>query len=173
MTIQTLPDDPDYVFCAEELPGDGMYRIVIAVDDLDKIIPTTLISLTLDNALHLCDGMNRRLGHPRTEAGGETAPPRAKARTALRASLRVRKPPLALQPRSRLCLHLSGTVFGGGCYSAGGLAVLRSASRGSGRRAAVLLGERVGKPHSLNYMAGGALAPLADLPFGCPQGSAP
>ena len=65
MTVQALPDNPDYVFCVEELPGNGMYRIVIAVDDLDKVIPTTLIALTLDNALNLCDGMNRRLGHDR------------------------------------------------------------------------------------------------------------
>ncbi len=65
MSAQTLPDNPDYVFCAEELPGDGMYRIVIAVDGLERVIPTTLIALTLDNALNLCDGMNRRLGHDR------------------------------------------------------------------------------------------------------------
>ena len=64
MTIQTLPDSPDYVFCSEELPGNGMYRVVIAVDG-PRQIPTTLIALTLDNALSLCDGMNRRLGHDR------------------------------------------------------------------------------------------------------------
>ncbi len=29
------------------------------------VIPTTLIALTLDNALSLSDGMNRRLGHDR------------------------------------------------------------------------------------------------------------
>ncbi len=32
---------------------------------LEQVIPTTLIALTLDNALSLCDGMNRRLGHDR------------------------------------------------------------------------------------------------------------
>ena len=39
MTIQTLPDSPDYVFCSEELPGNGMYRVVIAVDGLDRSPP--------------------------------------------------------------------------------------------------------------------------------------
>ena len=45
--------------------------------------------------------------------------------------------------------QLFGKVFGDGCYSAGGLAVPWSASRGSGS---------------------GAAAGIADVPFACPQG---
>ena len=57
----------------------------------------------------------------------------------------VRSPSVSPAPTwtsacSRLLLRLFGTVIGDGCYSAGGLAVLGSASRGSGgaRRPALL-----------------------------------
>ena len=65
MSTATLPDRPDYVFCTEELPEDEVYRVAIAMDGLDAVIPTVTIAVTLDSALDICDRLNRRLGHDR------------------------------------------------------------------------------------------------------------
>ena len=51
------------MFCAEELPEDEVFRVVIAVDGLDTVIPTSMIAVTLESALDACDRLNRRLGH--------------------------------------------------------------------------------------------------------------
>ena len=66
MNANTLPDEVDFVFFAEELPEeDGLYRIALAVEGMDAAIPTLLITVTLDGALDLADRLNRRLGHDR------------------------------------------------------------------------------------------------------------
>ena len=66
MSVDTLPDEPDFVFFAEELPEeDGLYRIAIAVEGMAVPIPTLMITVTLDDALNMADRMNRRLGHDR------------------------------------------------------------------------------------------------------------
>ena len=42
-----------------------MYRVVIAIDGLDAVIPTVMIAVTLDSALDIRDRLNHRLGHDR------------------------------------------------------------------------------------------------------------
>ena len=63
MTAQTLPDEPDFVFCPEELPEDELQRIAIVVEGMNGAIPTALVTLTATAALRICDRLNRRLGH--------------------------------------------------------------------------------------------------------------
>ena len=66
MSANTLPDQVDFVFFAEELPEeDGLYRVAIAVEGMDVTIPTLMITVTLDDALNMADTMNHRLGHDR------------------------------------------------------------------------------------------------------------
>lgn len=65
MNIDTLPDEAHFVFFAEELPEGGLHRIAIAVEGLDAGIPTAMIALGIDEALRVCDRLNRRLGHDR------------------------------------------------------------------------------------------------------------
>ena len=60
-----MPDDPDYLFLAGALPEKGLPRIAIAVRGLCGSIPTALIVLGIDDALRVCDRLNRRLGHDR------------------------------------------------------------------------------------------------------------
>ena len=65
MDIDTLPDEADFVFFAEALPEDGLHRVAIAVQGVEAPIPTTMVTVTLDSALDVCDRLNRRLGHDR------------------------------------------------------------------------------------------------------------
>jgi len=66
MSVDTLPDKPEFVFFAEALPEeDGLYRIAIAVEGMATSIPTLMIAVTLDSALDMADRLNRRLGHDR------------------------------------------------------------------------------------------------------------
>ena len=66
MSVNTLPDEPDFVFFAEALPEeDGLYRIAIAVEGMAVPLPTLMITVTLDDALNMADRLNRRLGHDR------------------------------------------------------------------------------------------------------------
>lgn len=63
MTADTLPDEVDFVFCPEALPDDDMHRVVLVVEGMGGVIPTSLITLTDEDARRLCDRLNRRLGH--------------------------------------------------------------------------------------------------------------
>ena len=63
MTADTLPDEVDFVFCPEALPEDDMHRVVLVVEGMGGVIPTSLITLTDEDARRLCDRLNRRLGH--------------------------------------------------------------------------------------------------------------
>ena len=39
MSVDTLPDEVDFVFFAEELPEDGVHRIAVAVEGMEAAIP--------------------------------------------------------------------------------------------------------------------------------------
>ena len=63
MTADTLPDEVDFVFCPEALPEEEVHRIVLVVEGMGGVIPTSLVTLTDEDAQRLCDRLNRRLGH--------------------------------------------------------------------------------------------------------------
>ena len=62
MSIHTLPDEPAYAFCPAGNSHDGPFQIRIAVEDMAVSIPTSLVAVSLDDALRLCDRLNRELG---------------------------------------------------------------------------------------------------------------
>ena len=65
MTAQTLPDEPDFCFCpAYDVEAD-VQQIRIVIDGLAGHVPTGLVALDLDDALSICDKLNRRLGYDR------------------------------------------------------------------------------------------------------------
>ena len=65
MTAQTLPDEPDYCFVpAYDVEAD-VQQIRIVIQGLAGHIPTALVALDLDDALSICDKLNRRLGYDR------------------------------------------------------------------------------------------------------------
>ncbi|MDE0230385.1 MAG: hypothetical protein OXJ62_16165 [Spirochaetaceae bacterium] len=62
MTAQTLPDNPNFCFCpAYDVEAD-VQQIRIVIEGLTGHVPTALIALDLDDALGICDKLNRRLG---------------------------------------------------------------------------------------------------------------
>ena len=63
MTVGTLPDEVDFVFCPEALPEEEVHRIVLVVEGMGASVPTSLVTLTEEAARRLCDRLNRRLGH--------------------------------------------------------------------------------------------------------------
>ena len=63
MSADTLPDEVDFVFCPEALPEEEVHRVVLVVEGMGRPIPTSLITLTDEDARRLCDRLNRRLGH--------------------------------------------------------------------------------------------------------------
>ena len=63
MSAQTLHDDVDFVFCPEAPAGDELHRIAIAVEGVNRPVPTSLFALSVEDARRLCDRLNRRLGH--------------------------------------------------------------------------------------------------------------
>ena len=65
MTTQTLPDNPNFCFCpAYDVEAD-VQQIRIVIEGLTGHVPTALIALDLDDALGICDKLNRRLGFDR------------------------------------------------------------------------------------------------------------
>ena len=87
MTAQTLPDNPNFCFCpAYDMEAD-VQQIRIVIDGLTGHVPTALIALDLEDALRICDKLNRRLGldreawtalaaaSMREEDGGPDEPP--------------------------------------------------------------------------------------------------
>ena len=65
MTAQTLPDEPNFVFVpAYDVEAD-VQQIRIVIEGLAGHIPTALVALDLDDALNICDKLNRRLGYDR------------------------------------------------------------------------------------------------------------
>ncbi len=65
MSIDTLPEEVDFVFFVEALPDDGLHRLAIAVEGMDAPIPTMMLAVGIDSALGIADRLNRRLGHDR------------------------------------------------------------------------------------------------------------
>ncbi len=65
MTAQTLPDNPDFCFApAYDIEAD-VQQIRIVIEGLSGHVPTALVALDLDDALSICDKLNRRIGYDR------------------------------------------------------------------------------------------------------------
>ena len=62
MTAQTLPDEPDFCFVPAYDVETDVQQIRIVIEGMAGHVPTALISLHLDDALSICDKLNRRLG---------------------------------------------------------------------------------------------------------------
>ena len=62
MTAQTLPDEPNFCFVPAYDIETEVQQIRIVIEGLDGHVPTALIALRLDDALSICDKLNRRLG---------------------------------------------------------------------------------------------------------------
>ncbi|MYK90136.1 MAG: hypothetical protein F4018_18330 [Acidobacteria bacterium] len=62
MTAQTLPDNPNFCFCPAYDVETDVQQIRIVIEGLSGHVPTALIALDLDDALSICDKLNRRLG---------------------------------------------------------------------------------------------------------------
>ena len=62
MTAQTLPDEPNYCFVPAYDVETDVQQIRIVIEGLSGHVPTALVALDLDDALSICDKLNRRLG---------------------------------------------------------------------------------------------------------------
>jgi len=67
MTAQTLPDEPNFCFVPAYDVETEMQQIRIVIEGLAGHVPTALIALHLDDALTICDKLNRRLGFTREQ----------------------------------------------------------------------------------------------------------
>ena len=65
MTAQTLPDCPNFCFVPAYDVEDEVQQIRIVIEGLSGHVPTALVALTIDDALNICDKLNRRLGYDR------------------------------------------------------------------------------------------------------------
>ncbi len=65
MTAQTLPDDPNFCFVPAYDVETEVQQIRIVIEGMAGHVPTALIALTLDDALNICNKLNRRLGYDR------------------------------------------------------------------------------------------------------------
>ena len=65
MTAQTLPDNPNFVFVPAYDVETDVQQIRIVIEGLAGHVPTALIALNLEDALSICDKLNRRLGYDR------------------------------------------------------------------------------------------------------------
>ena len=62
MTAQTLPDEPNFCFAPAYDVETEVQQIRIVIEDMAGHVPTALVTLDLDDALNICDKLNRRLG---------------------------------------------------------------------------------------------------------------
>ena len=67
MTAQTLPDEPNFCFVPAYDVETEVQQIRIVIEGLAGHVPTALIALDLDDALAICDKLNRRLGLSRED----------------------------------------------------------------------------------------------------------
>ena len=67
MTAQTLPDEPNFCFVPAYDVETDVQQIRIVIEGLAGHVPTALIALHLDDALTICDKLNRRLGYNREQ----------------------------------------------------------------------------------------------------------
>ena len=65
MTAQTLPDEPNFCFVPAYDVETDVQQIRIVIEGLSGHVPTALIALDLEDALSICDKLNRRLGYDR------------------------------------------------------------------------------------------------------------
>ncbi len=65
MTAQTLPDEPNFCFVPAYDVETDVQQIRIVIEGLSGHVPTALIALDLDDALVICDKLNRRIGYDR------------------------------------------------------------------------------------------------------------
>ena len=65
MTAQTLPDEPNFCFAPAYDVETDVQQIRIVIEGLAGHVPTALVALNLDDALVICDKLNRRLGYDR------------------------------------------------------------------------------------------------------------
>ena len=65
MTAQTLPDEPNFCFCPAYDVETDVQQIRIVIEGLSGHVPTALVALDLDDALSICDKLNRRIGYDR------------------------------------------------------------------------------------------------------------
>ena len=65
MTAQTLPDEPNFCFVpAYDVEAD-VQQIRIVFEGMAGHVPTALVALNMNDALNICDKLNRRLGYDR------------------------------------------------------------------------------------------------------------
>ena len=55
MTAQTLPDNPNFCFCPAYDVETEVQQIRIVIEGMAGHVPTALVTLTLDDALSICD----------------------------------------------------------------------------------------------------------------------
>ena len=65
MAAQTLPDEPNFCFAPAWDVETEVQQIHIVIEGLAGHVPTALVTLDLDQALDICDKLNRRLGYDR------------------------------------------------------------------------------------------------------------
>ena len=59
MTAQTLPDNPNFCFCPAYDVETEVQQIRIVIEGMAGHVPTALVTLDLDDALNICDKLNR------------------------------------------------------------------------------------------------------------------
>ena len=62
MSAQTLPDCPNFCFVPAYDVETEVQQIRIVIEGIAGHVPTALVTLSLDDALSICDKLNRRLG---------------------------------------------------------------------------------------------------------------
>ena len=62
MSAQTLPDCPNFCFVPAYDIETEVQQIRIVIEGMAGHVPTALVTLSLDDALSICDKLNRRLG---------------------------------------------------------------------------------------------------------------
>ena len=62
MTAETLPDEPNFCFVPAYDVEIEVQQFGIVIEGLAGHVPTALVTLDLDDALSICDKLNRRLG---------------------------------------------------------------------------------------------------------------
>ena len=65
MTAQNLPDIPNFCFTPAWDTEAEVQQIRLVIEGLTGHVPTAQVALHLDDALALCDKLNRRLGFDR------------------------------------------------------------------------------------------------------------
>ena len=91
MTAQTLPDCPNYCFVPAYDVETEVQQIRIVIEGMAGHVPTALVTLSLDDALSICDKLNRRLGLNR-EPGPPWRPRPCRPRTRNPATHRALSP---------------------------------------------------------------------------------